>query len=181
MPEGNQRLTLRRVGYGAEDAELAVVGGQVMERRFTLSAVTALSTVNTTASTSGIKEFDEHRRIGLGTFFTRADLAKQEARRLSDIMATVSGVRIVPMQGGRAALSSSRRPPSLTSGQCFAMIYRDKSLLYGGREGEAVPNLNEIMVGDIEAIEYFASPAETPAEYSGLQSPCGVLVIHTRR
>ncbi len=180
VPAGKQRLTLRRLGYAAEDADLVVEAGQVMERRFTLSRVTMLSEVETAAARDFIRDFEEHRRVGLGKFFTREDLAKQEARRLSDIMSMVAGVKIVPMQGGGAALSSSRRL-SLSGQPCFALIYRDKSLLYGGREGEPVPNLNELMVGDIEAIEYYTGPAETPAEYSTLRSPCGVLVIHSRR
>ena len=44
-----------------------------------------------------------------------------------------------------------------------------------------VPNLQRIAVEDIEAIEFFAGPAQTPAEYSDLGSNCGVLVLHTRR
>ena len=181
VPAGKQRVTLRRVGYAAEEAELTVVAGEVMERRFTLTRVTTLSEVSTTASTEWIRDFEEHRRIGLGTFFTREELEKQAARRLSDIMSTVGGVKIIPMAGGKAALSSSRRPPSLSGGTCFALIYLDKTVLYGGRAGEPVPDLNSLMVADMEAMEYFTGPAETPAEYSGLQSPCGVLVIHTRR
>ncbi len=33
----------------------------------------------------------------------------------------------------------------------------------------------------IEAIEFYSSPAQTPSKYSRLNSRCGVYVIHTRR
>lgn len=182
VPEGKQRVTLRRLGYAPVDADLIVEAGKIMERRFALAKVTALSEVTTTASMAWMKSFDEHRRIGLGVFFTREDLAKQENRRLSDILSGVGGVKLVPLRGNRVALSSSRRPPRLDGvTTCYAQIYRDRTLLYGGREGEPIPNINDLVVGDIEAIEYFNGPATTPAEYSGLQSPCGVLVVHTRQ
>jgi hypothetical protein len=42
-------------------------------------------------------------------------------------------------------------------------------------------NLNELIVMQIEAIEYYAGPADTPAKYNNLGANCGVLVVHTRR
>jgi hypothetical protein len=44
-----------------------------------------------------------------------------------------------------------------------------------------VPDLNRIAAEDLEAIEFYAGPAQTPAEYSTLDATCGVLVLHTRR
>ena len=44
-----------------------------------------------------------------------------------------------------------------------------------------VPNINRFSPMDLEAVEYYASAAQTPARYSGLNSQCGVLVLHTRR
>jgi hypothetical protein len=42
-------------------------------------------------------------------------------------------------------------------------------------------DINSIPVATIEAIEYYASAAQTPTKYSVLNSQCGVLVIHTIR
>jgi hypothetical protein len=36
-------------------------------------------------------------------------------------------------------------------------------------------------VSSIEAIEFYATGAETPMKYASLNSECGVLVIHTLR
>jgi hypothetical protein len=56
---------------------------------------------------------------------------------------------------------------------------------YGSANGEwTLPPLfdvNSIAPDRIEAIEFYSSPAQTPAKYSGLGSVCGVLVIYTRR
>jgi hypothetical protein len=42
-------------------------------------------------------------------------------------------------------------------------------------------NVNSIPPTQIEAVEWYAGAAQTPARYSGLGSECGVLLIHTRR
>jgi hypothetical protein len=42
-------------------------------------------------------------------------------------------------------------------------------------------DINTIPVSSIEAIEFYATGAETPMKYASLNSECGVLVIHTVR
>jgi hypothetical protein len=66
---------------------------------------------------------------------------------------------------------------------CYAQVWLDRTMIYraSGTPGELLFNLNSIAVDQIEAVEYFAGPAQTPLEYSMLNSSCGVLVIHTRR
>ncbi len=53
--------------------------------------------------------------------------------------------------------------------------------MYLGRDGEPLYTLNELLVMQIEAIEFYAGPSETPAKYNNLNANCGVLVVHTRR
>ena len=62
---------------------------------------------------------------------------------------------------------------------CYAQVYIDGSLM---NRGNPTPpfNVNELLIGNIEAIEFYASPALTPMRYSS-SSPCGVLVIWSRR
>ena len=50
-----------------------------------------------------------------------------------------------------------------------------------GHTWEPLFDINTIPVADIEAVEYYASAAETPSKYATLDSQCGVLVIHTLR
>jgi hypothetical protein len=52
--------------------------------------------------------------------------------------------------------------------------------LYTG-PGGIVPDINSFSPAEIEAIEFYTGPAQTPVKYSRLDSHCGVLVIHTRR
>jgi hypothetical protein len=46
---------------------------------------------------------------------------------------------------------------------------------------EPLFDINSIPVASIEAIEYYATAAETPMKYATLNSECGVLVIHSLR
>ncbi len=76
---------------------------------------------------------------------------------------------------------------------CYALVYVDDHLVFrgqktGGGRGsgasqvwEPLFDINSVPVAEIEAIEYYASAAETPLKYSVLNSQCGVVVIHTLR
>ncbi len=41
--------------------------------------------------------------------------------------------------------------------------------------------MNSVPPDQIEAIEHYAGPSQTPSRYARLTSSCGVLMIHTRR
>jgi hypothetical protein len=64
---------------------------------------------------------------------------------------------------------------------CYAQVYLDRHFVYHGRPAEPLFDINSIPPDRIEAIEYYASPAQTPAMYTQLNSTCGVVVIWTRR
>ena len=62
---------------------------------------------------------------------------------------------------------------------CYAQVYVDGILQNPGSPTEPF-DVNGIPPEQIEAVEWYASPAQTPVEYTRLGSTCGVLVIHTR-
>jgi hypothetical protein len=126
--------------------------------------------------------------VGLGHFLTRADLAKLEnGPSTSSILQSFSGVGFVRGRGGRSWLTSPHGTHMIAPGSpdavraCYAQVYLDNLEIYTGRDGEPNFDVNSIPPAEIEAIEYYASPAQTPARYSGLNSTCGVLVIWTLR
>lgn len=196
IPAGAHRVSVRRVGYRPLNVEIAFAPNQSVERRLLLSRVIVLDTVAVEARTR-LPEFEENRRMGLGHFMTRATLEKQEERNLADILNQVSGARM--MRAGSMGYLASRRAMGTSIANevrwcqklrfegakapcaCYAQVYLDNALLYGGFEGETVPDINTIPPSSIEAIEYYAGPAQTPVRYSRLNAQCGVLVIHTRR
>lgn len=78
---------------------------------------------------------------------------------------------------------------------CYALVYVDDHMVFRGQKmpsgmdmhggppyrWEPLFDVNSIPVSEIEAIEYYATAAQTPTKYATLESECGVLVIHTIR
>lgn len=176
---GRQVVSVRRLGFSPSDTTLTIEAGATLEQRYVLARVTILNEVNTTASREWARDFDEHRRLGLGQFLDRDELSRRESQRLGDLMSTMRGARML-RSGQSSTYLASNRTRSI-GGVCYAHVWLDNNPMYLGRQGEPLYNLNELIVAQIEAIEYFPNPASTPAKYNNLNADCGVLVVHTRR
>ena len=138
-------------------------------------------------------EFEERRLSGLGQYLTRMDLDKERARALPDILSQLPGVRIA-RDAGKAWVTSGRgvvtglnerrqitprfRRDPLTA--CYADVYLDGMLVYGGKKDETFFDVSAISPVVLEGVEYYASPARTPAKYSRPGAACGTLLLWTR-
>lgn len=202
IPPGTHAVQVRKLGYRQLDLRVDFAASQTVERRLLLSRVVMLDTV-TASARALLPSFEEHRRVGLGHFWTREDLAVQEGRRLSEVLDQTAALTVVRARGNAAWIAAGRGvrggigggtttcsdwtldgggPADTTkSCACYAQVWIDNIPLFLGRPGEEVPNVNRIPVSAIEAIEFYGSPAQIPAKYSGLNTHCGVLVIHTRK
>lgn len=202
IPRGSYDVIVRKIGFGPLTTKMTFTANQTMRRRIVLSPVTVLNQVEITAERMRdpqMRAFEENRKLGLGHFVTRADLAQREMLQLSDFIRELPGVSVATQGGSNAWVGSSRGIQSMTcrtapleditgapmtparNGCCMAAVYLDNMRLYGGGETGEVPNINRYKPEQVEAIEYYAGPAQTPSEYSNLNSNCGVVVIHTRR
>jgi hypothetical protein len=181
VPAGTHQVVVRRLGYGPLDTRITFAANQTVDRRIFLSRFVLLDSVVTTAEVAVIPSFEQHRKIGLGTFITRAELAKKEGFVLSTVLADVRGLGLLRGSGGITVVYSTLRPRDRDGRiTCFSQVYIDKMLMNPGAPTPAF-NVNEISPDRIEAIEFYSGPSQTPLEYSKLESGCGVLVIHTRR
>lgn len=206
---GRYRVVARKIGFAAYQSTIEFGDGETVERGIVLPRVPPLDTVRVVGDANVPLSFLEHRAVGLGHFVTRDHLEKQGNRKLGDILAQVPGLGMVQGRTSQAWVLSKRYTMPIRSisggGQpcinkpgnpwycpeqhelargmkvgCYAQVYLDGMLMNPGAPATPV-DINEFYSQQIEAIEYYAGPAQTPMKYSKLNSPCGVVVIHTRR
>ncbi|MEO7083539.1 MAG: carboxypeptidase-like regulatory domain-containing protein [Gemmatimonadaceae bacterium] len=194
---GVHRVVVRRVGYSALEVTIMLEANRTIDRRLVLNRVVTLDSLVATASAidPAMREFEENKKIGLGRFLTRDNLAKAGQTRLSSILASVTGLVVYPGPQDAQYTSAKRSPTCAPNdGQCarrqagllydgvhcFALVYLDNQLLNPSHPAEPV-DVNTFGVDQVEAIEFYSGGAETPAKYTSMGSNCGVLVLHTRR
>jgi hypothetical protein len=214
IPVGTYHVTVKRVGYGPAETSVAFEAGKTVARRFQLvrSAV-VLDSVKVKAQEGGalLQEFEEHRKLGLGHFVTRAEIAKLEGSQTSIVLEQIPGLRVTHGLGTSSAWIFNPRVFSndpyypeqfeIMKGMkraCYPLVYLDGTLMNrpvamtadvnvglppqrNGTRATAPFDVNSIPPTMIEALEYYASPAQAPGQYAGSGSDCGVLLIHTRK
>ncbi len=116
--------------------------------------------------------FLERKEAGLGAFIEREDIEKRSPRFLSDLFRTRPGFRVLGGPGGGFLVS--RRTSSLCYGTCAPLIYLDGLPMERGAIDQLIqPPL-------VEAIEIYSGISQLPAQYSGAESACGVVLVWTR-
>ena len=213
VPAGVHHIVARHVGYGLLDTSIDMPPNQTTQRTLYLSRVTALDSVVVNAAThdQGMREFEEHRRVGLGRFLTRDELKPMDNLTLVDALTGVRGVTIARGRMGHGWAISKRAPPPVCAvltgmtPQCAAMLAGEG--FYVPPPGEAEKSvgaacymqvyinqtlvnpetptepfdLASISTSSIEAIEVYATDSQVPMRYASHGSKCGVIVLHTRR
>jgi hypothetical protein len=63
---------------------------------------------------------------------------------------------------------------------CYVDVWLDGVRVYAGGQ-EMLWDVNSVGPASLEAVEYYAGPAQTPAKYTRVNQECGTLVLWTRR
>ena len=82
IPAGSQRVLVRHVGYGPVETQLTFADGQTIQRHVIMVRSTTLDSVVVQAKSVDhqLDDFEVNKKLGLGHFLTRAELAPQEGR-----------------------------------------------------------------------------------------------------
>lgn len=124
-----------------------------------------------------LRGFYQRKRRGWGTFLTREEIEQKQPVRTTDIFRGIAGVRVVPIGGSRYQVIMASAPPSWIPGRgCPVKFYLDGIRLPGG---DYIDDL--VLASNVEAVEVYRRASETPAEFLGSDSRCGVMVIWTKR
>jgi outer membrane receptor for ferrienterochelin and colicin len=119
----------------------------------------------------------ERRRAnhsGSGRFLDRWQLQERQSSTLADIFRTFPGLHI------HATSGSQHEPRALDAGAgrpCFVQVYVDGTFVSRNEQFD----LRDFPPESLEAMEYYRHPSSTPPEFRTGRSPCGVLVLWTRR
>jgi hypothetical protein len=191
---GTHQVIVRKIGWGPLDVALTFGANETVEHRVILTRVSVLEQVTVTAKPNlpWMRDFEDSRKLGLGHFWTRDDLAKQEGKSIATLLGDLPAAGILRGNLGHAWLTNRRGnrgtpfapdPADTVLGArpaCYAQVYLDEMPMFLARAGEPLFDLNSLTVRSLEAIEYYEGPAQTPGKYLRLNSHCGVIVLRTR-
>ncbi|HEY3113664.1 MAG TPA: carboxypeptidase regulatory-like domain-containing protein [Gemmatimonadaceae bacterium] len=172
LEAGSYVVQVHAVGYIPSAKSFELSAGQAVTHVFQLTTVPpVLPEVLVSARIGSVgrrfEDFDRRRASKRGQFLTRAEIEARNAVNLSDLLQTMRGIRTDCVGGFTCEVETVR------SGHgCSPAFFVDGRL--STTFGPSTP------VGDIQGIEVYLGPSETPAEYLGPSSGCGVIGIWTK-
>jgi hypothetical protein len=173
LKKGHYTVSVRRLGYAPLDTDLLVTGRDSAEITFMMRPLTrelATVTVEETATTAFLREFEQRRKLGTGYYVTDSVLRASLGTPLGNIISSrVPGVAYL---SSLDILSSARGPNNFNGGtSCPITVYWN-----GIRTGF---RLSEIPIDFIGGVEFY-NPGHIPAQYQWPGSGCGVLLLWPR-
>ncbi len=112
-------------------------------------------------------DFERRRQGGMGAFVTQEQIERSNPTTLIDILVSIRGVQQVCITNDCVA-KMVRSPPG-----CYPQYYLDgqESTAYFARH--TPPH-------DVRGVEVYRGSSETPGEFQGSNSGCGVIAIWTK-
>lgn len=127
-----------------------------------------LSVTEPNTRISPVAEFNRRATTGSGRYLDRAYIEKRAAATVMDLLRGVPGVRIRCGRTDRVCTLHFARHAGCSPAYFLDGIPTDRAVLY-----LTPPN-------DLEGVELYSGPAETPPELEGARSRCGAVAMWTR-
>ncbi len=188
-PWGQVRLRVRALGHAPLDTLLLLQSGTARTVRLRLRQfVPQLDTVTVQATmaygkparyrhTGKFDDFYERRAKKPGTYFTREEIERSPANKVSELISTAAGITLA------YRLSQRGMEPHIRVARCTGTggTTRVQPLavyINGQRIGDGLAVLGELLTSDIETLEIYRGPAQLPVEAMG--DACAAVFITTR-
>jgi hypothetical protein len=194
VPRGEFRLRVSSLGYArllsrAERIEAGETLSLVLSVHPSAIALAPLEVTGSERFTSPVlATFYARAERGVGgVFLTRDDIDRLQPRRLSELLATVPGVRMDASGtlGASPGVLLSRSPSGVGGRPCPVQIFLDgvpvgRNTGIGARSPYAVQVDPLARPEEVEGIEIYPSLGQVPAEFLTQDARCGVVAIWRR-
>ncbi|AHG89578.1 TonB-dependent receptor plug [Gemmatirosa kalamazoonensis] len=180
VPAGSRVATVRALGYEPATVSVTLPADASRTERVTLarSRVTLLGTVRVNAQRATLLDrtgFEFRRQAGFGQFVTAEQFEQRQAQHVSDVLKTIPGLRMKPLQNGIGYVPVSTRSPFGNS--CVLSVFIDR-MRQTMTDGMSIDDLVNPL--DVRGIEVYLGAAEVPSEFRNSQSVCGAIIVWTR-
>jgi TonB-dependent receptor-like protein len=126
--------------------------------------------------------FYKRRQAGFGHFLSRDEIDKRDPLILSDLLKGMSGVRVTCTGARRCTVTMRAANTMFFRGKCNPSVVLDGVVLQPGGTGGGGLLLDDLVNPfSIEALEVYPGPEGVPVQYSGYLSPCGAILVWSRR
>jgi len=162
-------------GFPVATSTLLLAKGDRLDVEFQVGATDAVTLPElkaeapAAARVSPIVEFNRRATTGNGRYITRDYIEKRHPATMMDLLRSIPGVRVeCPRTERVCRLRMSRAPRNCGPAFFLDGIPADATVFY-----LQSPN-------DVEGVEVYSGPSETPPELEGIRSGCGAVAIWMR-
>ncbi|MDQ6828909.1 MAG: Plug and carboxypeptidase regulatory-like domain-containing protein [Gemmatimonadota bacterium] len=185
LPEGGRySLWTRRIGYDPlmlPEVEFEANDTLTIEIHIAPKPVQSDSVLTTSHSDRPLylRGFEERRRLGLGTYFDRAEIDARGIARLGDLLREIPGLHLSSLNTRQAP----RQTRSSDFRACAPVLFLDGARVTRSTDPQSV--LNGFMQGlsgnNLEAVEVYLGRSDSPGEFADPDARCGVIVVWSRK
>ncbi len=180
MPDGGGLVRIRKLGYDVQTMMVSIAPTDSLPITIILQKVVELAAVNVVDSarhyvSPGLRAFEDRRtKSSSGYFIPESTVRKEENRNVGEFLR--SNIPSLTVVTGRTGAIYVGRSPRCGAGGPPA-IYLDGVLL---NTSSGPPNISEISLPTIAAVEYYPNTAGAPPEFNHTATSCGALVFWSR-
>lgn len=181
VPVGQYLVIVKRVGYTPASSVIEVPASDTVRLSYTLNkAAVELAPMVTTAQARSqrMKEFDDRRKAGFGSFMDQAEIEKRGSVFATELFRNFPAISVSPNRNGSITeyyALSAREGGNPQVGACPMQVYLDRVPLPSPFNLDLLPSPKELA-----GIEVYSGASTIPPQFNGFNRGCGVILIWTR-